>query len=97
MCIEYLLWLIPIGLLLDIVGFLVVIRYGHALFLRTGVGPPDPKWKDGDVYWQIADDDPVKVALWDARRRLKAHIGVGLVVLGFVMQIVGSVVSMQVR
>ena len=98
MCIEYLLWLIPIGLLLDIAGFLMVIHYGHALFMRTGVGEPDSTiGKDGDHYNKLASGDPAEIARWDYRRRLKAHIGVWLVVLGFALQIAGSVVSIQVK
>lgn len=47
---EVLLWAIPLGLAVDIAGFLVVVRFGHSLFIRTGTGPPSDEGKDGDLY-----------------------------------------------
>ena len=97
MCIDYLIWLIPAGLLLDIVGFSMVVIYGHALFMRIGVGEPDPhRAKDGHVYYGLTGSDPVEVGRSDERRRLKAHIGVVVVVVGFALQMVGAVASIVV-
>ena len=50
---EVLLFTIPLGLTLDIIGFLLIIRYGHSLFIdghslfiRSGSGPPDDSMGD---------------------------------------------------
>ena len=81
-------YLVPIGLMLDIVGFLLVVRYGHALFLHAGSGPPDnAKGKDGDWYAEMLGED---IDAADTRLKRKAKAGVCLVVIGFVLQIVGS-------
>ena len=86
-----LVYLIPIGLVLDIVGFLLVVRYGHALFIHVRSGPPEAATgRDGDLYIEIsrADAEPE-----DQRRRRKAWMGVWVVVGGFAVQIVGSLAS----
>ena len=86
-----LVYLVPIGLMLDIAGFLLVVRYGHALFLHMGSGPADnAKGKDGDLYFEGAGAD---VDAADSRRKKKAWTGVWLVVGGFVLQIFGSLAS----
>ena len=87
---EFLLWATPTGLALDVVGFILLIRFGHRLFLRSGTGPPPDNWKDGDFYFQYAgaaDDGHEK------RMRFWAHLGVTMVVAGFCIQIVGSVAA----
>ena len=92
--IEYLVYAIPVGLLLDILGFILVVRYGHALFIHLGIGsPPSDRVKDGDIYIQLrgqgedADNN---------RRRQKANAGVVLVVLGFSLQLLGSIAAISV-
>ena len=87
---EVLLYAIPSGLTLDIFGFLLIIRYGHSLFIRSGSGPPDDsKGKDGDIYLNYEGQNEGQ----DQRRRFRAHTGVALVTIGFGLQIVGSVAA----
>ncbi len=81
----------PIGLGLDIVGFLMVIRYGHALFIRSGGRPDHSKGKDGDLW--LGDGSNKGESEDSQRRRFRAKAGVGIVVFGFVMQIIGSLAS----
>ena len=87
---EALLYTIPAGLTLDIIGFLLIIRYGHSLFMKSGSGPPDDNMgKDGDLYFQHEGPD----AGQDRRRRAWAYVGVTTVTVGFGLQIVGSMAA----
>ncbi len=77
-----------VGLILDIVGFILIIRYGHSLFLRVGAGAPRAsEGRDGDFYFDVpgANDGG------DGQRRRKARAGVATVMVGFGLQIVGSI------
>ena len=86
--IELLLWTTPLGLLVDIGGFALVIRYGQALFIRSGTGPADDSvGKDGDLYLQHGGSSD---ECGEKRRRFRAHVGVGVVFFGFGLQIVGA-------
>ena len=85
MDLAILLYTAPVGLMLDIVGFLLIIRYGHSLFLR--VVPGDlPDRQDHNLYLR-ADGIDEQI---ESRRRLYARIGVVAVVVGFGLQIIGS-------
>ena len=87
---EALLYTIPAGLTLDIVGVLLIIRHGHSLFMRSGSGPPDDSMgKDGDLYFQHEEPDGGQ----DRRRRAWAYVGVTTVTAGFGLQIVGSMAA----
>ena len=87
---EALLYTIPTGLTLDIVGFLLIIRYGHSLFMRSGSGPADDSMgKDGDLYFRHEGPDDGQ----DRRRRAWAYVGVTTVIIGFGLQIVGSMAA----
>ena len=87
---EALLYTIPLGLTLDIVGFLLIIRYGHSLFIRSGSGPPDDSiGKDGDLFLQHRGPDKGQ----DRLRRFWAYVGVATVIAGFGLQIVGSMAA----
>ena len=90
--IELLLWATPLGLLVDIGGFLLVIRYGHALFFRAGADPAPERLPSGVNYAQVEgfDEDDER---HESRRRLWARTGVGAVVFGFGLQIVGSIAA----
>ena len=89
---EVLLYTIPSGLTLDIVGFLLIIRYGHSLFMRSGSGPPDDSMgKDGDLYFQHEGPDEGQYR----RRRVWAYVGVTTVIVGFGLQIVGSMAAIH--
>ena len=89
---AYLLYLTPIGLALDIVGFVLVVAYGHNLFMRVVAKPPrqdDKGFSRRRIYLESAGSD-----LADARRPVqKAYCGVAIVVLGFVLQIAGATVG----
>ena len=87
---EVLLYTIPSGLTLDIIGFLLIIRYGHSLFMGSGSGPPDDSMgKDGDFYFRHEGPDKGQ----DSRRRIWAYVGVTTVIVGFVLQIFGSMAA----
>lgn len=90
---THLVWAVPTGLMLDVVGFALVIWYGHSLFLHIGPGPPDKETgKDGDLYLGLSSASEEDLA--GDRRRLKlAYLGVATVLIGFVLQIIGSTVA----
>lgn len=90
---EALFYLTPIGLVLDIVGFLMIIRFGHALFIRSGGRPDHSKGKDGDLWF--GDGSNKGESEESKRRRFKANVGVGIVVFGFVLQIIGSLAAIH--
>ena len=91
---ELLLYLTPIGLILDIVGFLMVVLYGHRLFKRSGGLPDNSKGKDGDEW--IVEDRSYKGESSESKRlRFKAYLGVGIVVFGFSLQIIGSLAAIH--
>ena len=87
MDLRILLYMAPVGLMLDIVGFLLIIRYGHSLFLRgvSGTGHL-PDRQDYNLYLR-ADGVDERI---ESRRRLYARIGVVTVVVGFGLQVIGS-------
>ena len=90
---DYLVFLQPIGLFLDIVGFWLVIEYGHVLFLRAGAAPVPDKLDEGTFYFQYqnggADSDSS-----DYKRRRRAKAGVYLVLTGFGAQFISAVASL---
>ena len=49
MNVGILLYATPVGLMLDIAGFLLIIRYGHSLFLRVMSGDL-PDRQDSNLY-----------------------------------------------
>lgn len=91
--IEVLLWATPLGLLIDIGGFLLVVRYGHALFIRSGPSVPsgpDTEGKEGDLFLLSRG---AGVESGERHRRRWAHVGVYTVVAGFGLQIVGAIAA----
>lgn len=76
---EVLLWLAPAGLVLDIIGFLLVILLGHTLFVLSG-GLVVSQEKDGSVGFRILKKWQQNIA-W---------VGVALVMVGFILQGIGS-------
>ena len=93
---QFLLYATPLGLGLDIAGFVLVILYGHSLFLRSGVGPPKGNpGKDGDMYVAFGSGNSEQIERSGRSRRFKAYVGAGLVILGFVLQIVGFLASIH--
>ena len=91
---EWLTYATPLGLLLDIAGFLLIILFGHAIFQRTGsrVPPPSEGREGGGVSSGVR---------WEWRRGCELQdpvatcvvVVVGLVISGFTLQILGSFVS----
>ena len=89
---DCLVYLQPAGLLLDIVGFWVVIRHGHALLIRTGTGPRPKKLGDGTMYFQHENGGSDGEASYFRRRR-RAEVGVALVMTGFIAQLIAAAAS----
>ena len=89
MDVGILLYFTPLGLVLDIVGFILIIRYGHSLFLRVVSGDL-PDRQDNNLYLQANGIDE----RIENRRRLYAYIGVAAIVLGFGLQAVGSTLAL---
>ena len=83
-----LLYATPVGLMLDIVGFLLIVRYGHSLFLRLVSGNL-PDRQDYNLYLQAGGVDEQI----ESRRRLYARIGVAAVAVGFGLQAIGSTLA----
>ena len=85
------MFLVPTGLGLDIVGFLLVVIYGHSLFIHmtSDASPAADLGKAGDLVFWVKGD--ASVDRRDERRKLAALCGVVLVVIGFSLQIVGSI------
>ena len=83
-----LLYATPVGLILDIAGFLLIIRYGHSLFLRIVSGNL-PDRQDYNLYLR-ADGVDERI---ESRRRLYARIGVVAVAVGFGLQAIGSTLA----
>ena len=80
-----LLYLTPVGLMLDIAGVLLIICNGHSLFLRVVSGNL-PDRQDHNLYLR-ADGVDERIG---SRRRLYARIGVVAVAVGFGLQAIGS-------
>ena len=88
---DFLRLAIPLGLAMDLFGVLLVIRYGHSLFIRIGETTPEPgQGKDGDLFFTVRGGDSGQ----NKRHRRLANAGVMVVVAGFAMQLVGSTVSL---
>ena len=91
---DWLLYLQPFGLSLDIIGFWLVVRFGHALFLRIGTTLPRPdEGRNGDVYLQIPRDESEGESKPD-RRECWANVGVYLVIIGFIAQLIAALASL---
>ena len=69
-------------------GFALVIRYGHSLFIHfSSSKPTDGIGKDGDIFMVTENGDSDKQ---DRNFRLFARAGVTLVVVGFMLQFLDS-------
>ena len=88
--IEMLLWATPLGLLIDIGGFLLIFLYGHAIFIRGGPGPAPEKGTPGSMY--IQHEGPSDES-GDGNLIRWAYAGVCAVVTGFALQIVGAIAA----
>ena len=88
--IEFLIWATPVGLMLDILGFLLVFLYGHTIFMRVGTGPPPETMPRSSYYWQVSGPYDESADRWTRR---KAQIGALAVGIGFGLQIIGAVAA----
>ena len=60
--IELLLWATPLGLLVDIGGFTLVVLYGHDLFMRPGTYEAPERERPGILYYFQHGDHQTKVS-----------------------------------
>ena len=81
------------GLVLDLVGFVLVIKFGHDLFLRTITQEEydKNKHKDPGTLYLISDNGE-SIESNRNWRLFAARMGVGLVASGFTLQIFASVI-----
>ena len=86
---EILLYTTPLGLLLDIVGFILIIRFGHSLFLRA-VSGSSPNRRDYIIYLEVPGNDDRK----EGHRRLCAYAGVVAIITGFGLQAIGAMAAL---
>ena len=72
-----------IGLMLNVIGGLLIFRWG----------PPQPSFEKFTVII-TEDEDPVHVAEVSAlerRHRIMSRVGLGLIILGFILQLPAAV------
>ena len=75
------------GLVLDVVGFVLIFKYGHAYFIWFGSQPPSNRvGRDGDLHVQIPGLDD---RIYRRKRRFSIW-GLRLVITGFLAQIAGA-------
>ena len=89
---DYWLLTVPFGLFLDIIGFVIIIRFGHNLFIRTFRDFNNDE-SNGDILAVMPENISDADLSRDKRRRMYARIGVALVIAGFASQIIGSVAA----
>ena len=92
----YLVHLTSVGLVLDIIGFLLVLLNRRAIATISNRAPRDDEGKDED-YWLedpgLSAEGARKTQEKQRREQCLLLIGVGTVVFGFVLQLIGSIVS----
>ena len=82
------------GLVLDVIGFVLIFRYGHAYFIWFGSQPPSNKvGRDGDLHLQIPG---INDRNYERKRRF-AMWGLRLVITGFLAQIAGATTMLVVQ
>lgn len=92
--------LIPVGLALDLLGVVLLLAFGNARSIWVGSGPPRADLgRDGDTYFAIEGDQQgiPSIAKQERRercRRIIWRIAVGLIVVGFTLQLVGSIITL---
>ena len=93
----YLMFLTPMGLFFDIVGFILVYKYRDAFFpiisnrdLRNNEG------KDGDYGITLPDLSDEEIRIIQEKDRCKCRMaltGLVIIIFGFILQIIGSIAS----
>ena len=85
-------FLVSVGLGIDIVGFLLIAISGHANLIVSNRPPDSKKWNDGDIWFTAGNGDDERETRYRILRfNKRVWIGTGLVVLGFLLQFLGSV------
>ena len=87
----YLLFITPVGLLLDLIGFVLIILNGHAFFIKSGTDEAPAKGRPGNIYIQHEGPESGR----KDRQFFWAMTGAVMVVVGFTFQIVGSIVAIS--
>ena len=70
--IELLLWATPLGLLIDIGGFTLVVLYGHDLFIRPGTFEAPERERPGILYY-FTNEGPSDESLPRPPEKLGPH------------------------
>lgn len=73
-----------VGLCLDILGVIIIFIYGL----------PSDVSKDGYSTFTIENPDPIEVKKFN-RYKLMSRIGLGLILLGFVVQVISNIISLS--
>ncbi len=80
-------YLTTVGLGFDAIGFVLVFLYGHRIFMRFSNRPPtSSEGRNGDLWFEYEGED----AGGNNHQPVYAWLGAGLVVSGFVLQLIGS-------
>ena len=82
-----------IGLFLDIVGFALLFAFGHTVFIRVVQNAPGPGANNRYLYLVPGASDP-KGESRNKRHRALAYVGVGLIMIGFVLQLIASLYTL---
>ena len=88
--------LTPAGLVLDIIGLLLLYVFRKAIIVTSNRPPRDSEGNDEDLWIEdhrLSDEEVRKHREKQRREHRIAFMGLGTVLLGFVLQIVGSVAS----
>ena len=80
----------PLGLLLDIIGFALVFRFGHAVFIRVSLGEIDREAVRGNYLTVVPEPGYWASVTRNRKQRLWAYAGCYMVGIGFVMQLIDS-------
>jgi len=71
-----------IGLVLNVIGGLVIFKWG----------PPQPSFdKYEAVAWESTPEEEAKVEALERRYRVMSRVGLGLIILGFILQLPAAV------
>ena len=92
----YLVHLTSVGLVLDIIGFFMVYMNRRAIATISDRAPRDDEGKDGGFWVEVpglSAEEARKTQEKQTREQCRLLIGVGTVGFGFVLQLIGSIVS----
>lgn len=92
----YLVHLTSVGLVLDIIGFLLVYMNRRVIATISNRAPRDDEGKDGDCWLEdpgLSAEEARKTQEKQRREQCLLLIGGVTVVFGFGLQLIGSIVS----